>query len=109
MTPDGAIRLLDLYGRAGEALDGDDLEAADRLLGEAENLIAEPAGTGDREVLLLLAQQVEAARRESEAALTRARERLLQAAQSELRQGADAVRGYGDPGPVPARFIDRKG
>ena len=108
MTPDGAVRLLDLYGRAGEALDGDDLEAADRMLGEADLLIAEPAGDADRDVVRVLALQVEAARRASETALARARERLLKSAQSELRQSGDAARGYADASAVPARFIDRK-
>lgn len=111
MTPDGALRLLDLYARAQEAIDGDRIAEAQALLADAEAVIAEPVPDGaDPVVLRVLAEQAEAARAAAAAAMDGARSRLLRAAQNELRPGAGVATAYAEPHERPgARFIDRTG
>ena len=111
MTPDGAVRLLDVYARIQAALERDEIEPASALLDEATVLIDEAAPAGADPVLLrALVSQVEAARRDAEAALIPARERLLQAATAELRTGGEGSRAYAGSDDRPdARFIDRTG
>lgn len=111
MTPDGAVRLLDLYARVQAALERDELDQASALLDEAGTLIAEPVRPeADPATMLALAAQADAARRDAEAAMTAARDRLLRAAASELRTGGEGSRAYAGSDARPAaRFIDRTG
>jgi hypothetical protein len=111
MTPDGAVRLLDVYARAQAALERDELDQATALLEEASTLIAEPdLSEADPATMQALAGQAEAARRDAEAAMTAARDRLLRAAAVELRTGGEGSRAYaGSDERPPARFIDRTG
>ncbi len=111
MTPDGAVKLLDLYGRAQELLGRDEIEEAAGLVDQATALITEPAPAGsDHDLLRALAGQVDAARRDAEAALHAAHDRLLRAANAELRTGGEGARAYAGSDDRPAsRFIDRTG
>ena len=111
MTPDGAMRLLDLYARAQGAMERDEIDQAMALVEEADAVIAEPAPAGtDVTALRALAVQVDAARLDAAGALAAARDRLLRAASSELRTGADGARAYAGSDERPAaRFIDRTG
>ncbi len=109
MTPDSAMRLLDLYGQVREALDRDDTGMAESLMGDIDAALAEPARAEDEPALRALAIQVDAARRDGEVALQLARERLLRQAQAEMHTGSEGSRAYGAGLPVEARFIDRTG
>ncbi len=111
MTPDGAVKLLDVYARTQAALERDELDQAVSLLDEASALIAEPSLAGaDPATMRALAAQVEAARRDAESSLTAARDRLLRAATAELRTGGEGSRAYAGSDERPAaRFIDRTG
>lgn len=111
MTPEGAVRLLDLYARMQAELDEGRTAAATVLSAEADALLAEPPPAGSPpELLRALAVQVEDARAAAEAALNTARERLLRAAQAELRPGGGAAEAYAGSHERPgARFIDRTG
>lgn len=111
MSPDGAVRLIDIYARAQAALERDEVEQADALLEQATALIAEPMPADtDLDTMRALAEQVEGARRDAESALTAARDRLLRAAAAELRTGGEGSRAYAGSDERPAaRFIDRTG
>ncbi len=111
MTPDGAVQLLNIYASAQAALERDETEPAGALIESATALIVEaPPPDADPIVLRALAEQVEAARCDAVAALTAARDRLLRAANAELRAGGSTARAYAgsDEQPDP-RFIDRSG
>lgn len=109
MTPDGAVRLLDLYGRVQAALERDEIEEAEALLDSAGALLAEATpADADRDLLRILAVQAEEARAAAAIALGAARERLLRTAQHELRPGGGAADAYAGSHERPgARFIDR--
>lgn len=111
MTPEGAVRLLDLYARLQAELEADRTAAAAGLAAEADALLAEPPPPGtDADLLRALAVQVEDARAAAAAALGAARDRLLRAAQAELRPGGGAAGAYAGIHERPgARFIDRTG
>lgn len=109
MTPDGAIRLIELYSRSQSALERDDIEDAESLMASAGALLAEATPPdADRNLLRVLAVQAEEARAAAAVALAKARERLLRAAQQELRPGGGAADAYAGSHERPgARFIDR--
>jgi hypothetical protein len=109
MSPDGAIRLLDLYARAQQALDHDEIDAAESLIMSAGALLAEATPPdADHRLLRALAVQAEEARIAAVNAMDAARTRLLRAAQLELRPGGGAADAYAGSHERPgARFIDR--
>lgn len=111
MTPDGAVRLIELYARAQEALARDAIDETGPILAEADALIAEPLPAGtDPAMMRALAEQAEQARSDAAAALAAARERLMREAQRELRPGGGAAGAYAQSHERPAaRFIDRTG
>lgn len=109
MSPDGAVRLLDLYARAEQALGRNEIHEAESLIASAGALLAEATPPdADRRLLQVLAVQAEEARAAATSALEGARERLLRVAQQELRPGGGAADAYAGSHERPgARFIDR--
>lgn len=108
MTPADAERLIAIYEAARAAGERDDPDAVERLLAEAEALLATPCPAGAEAALLERLPAVDAARRAALAACEAARLRLLAAAAAELRAGAQGARAYiaADDRPEP-RFIDQ--
>lgn len=111
MNADEGVRLLDLYARAQAALTADRLDEAGGLVTEAGAILdrATPPDA-DPATILALASQVDGARSAALDALGAARQRLLAAANRELRAGGGGARAYSPSDDRPdARFIDRTG
>ncbi|MCS6970399.1 MAG: hypothetical protein RMM29_06400 [Planctomycetota bacterium] len=110
MTPAGAARLLALYAEAQAAGERDDLDAVERLLAEAEPLLAEPCPEEAAAEARALLPAVDAARLAAAAALAASRQRLLAAAAAEFQVGGRGTRAYTESHEsAPPRFIDCSG
>ena len=110
MTPDAAVRILDLYGRVSAALRADDLATGTAILQDIDREIATTHMQFPSSESMALLRACEEARQEALNEATAARERIRQAAYKELHTGQAGQRAYSGTNEQPdARFIDRSG
>jgi hypothetical protein len=106
MTPSIAKQLARVSEALAAALEGDDLEAAERLATDRDRLLQALTSAAPAPMMPALRAALDADRRSQSALLRRVA--AVRAELAELSAGTSAVRAYAPAEPLAPGFVDRR-